>query len=110
MPFIPKSHQKSKHTEQKSPEEVRATIAQIRKMCDQVEQELGGVEPTPFDMREAKHVPISLGLCPDEMRRIIDTNMADTPINDPPSPPPTPPTPHTPPASTPSVYDGLFGQ
>ena len=107
MPFIPKSHQQNKRKQrpEKSPEEVRTTIAQIREMCDKVELELGGdgAQQT-FDMREAKPVPTSLGLCPDEFRQIIDENMAYE----------APPMEVEPPApienATPSVYDDVFDQ
>jgi len=112
MPFIPKSHQKSKRQRpEKSPQEVRDTIAQIREMCDRVEHELGGggADPGGFDMREAKPVPTSLGLCPDDLRHIIDTNMAHPPPSPPEHPPALVETPlAAPPPATPSIYDDVF--
>ena len=85
MAFIPKSHQKSKQQKKhpaQSPDEVRATVAQIREMCDKVEQALGAgsAETSTFRTREAKPVPTSLSLCPDELRHIINENMLATPV------------------------------
>ena len=80
MVFVPKSEQQVKQTppaRPKSPEEVLATVAQIRSMCDQVERELFGGDLQSLNTGETKPVPMSLRLCPKEVRKLIDDNMAD---------------------------------